>query len=370
MFSFQNLLGLIYFYSFSSYYVQWPGLYGSNGVLPVQDFVAAIERSYPSQSAIEIFWKIPSLALLYRYIGVTSEAAAECVVLLGVLFSFCAATGFVVSYRVTFFVLWILYLSIFNIGQTFASFQWDILLLEIGFLSIFAGSKTAYLSHLDWCYRFLAFKLMFLSGVVKLQAQCPIWESLTALEYHFATQCIPTPLAWFAHQMPPFLLRLGVAATFLIEIPFALMLISPLRSFRRVGISYQVLLQILILLTGNYNFFNILTLVLMYKVWEDDWPHIEEEPVSVRSVITCMQDSIVGKLLQYVAALIFFVVSWNRFFTLNADFSSGFISFISMSRVTLITNLSAIQGQVQYFCYLAFGKFTLSQFVIYLYCVK
>mmetsp|Transcript_37611 Transcript_37611/g.117575 ORF Transcript_37611/g.117575 Transcript_37611/m.117575 type:complete len:477 (-) Transcript_37611:356-1786(-) len=131
-----------------------------------------------------------------------------------------------------------------------------------------------------WLLRFAFFKLMLMSGVVKLSARCPTWEQLTALEYHFATQCIPTPLAWHAHQLPPALLRLGVGATLIIEIPLALLLIAPFRQLRRLGAAFQVLLQLLIMLTGNYTFFNALTLLLCVPVWEDDayLGELEEAP--------------------------------------------------------------------------------------------
>lgn len=98
--------------------------------------------------------------------------------------------------------------------------------------------------------------------MVKVQADCPTWQNLTALEYHFATQCLPGPLAWHAHQLHPFLLRLGVAATFVIEIPAAYLLICPSASIRKVGAWLQILLQVLIIATGNYNFFNLLTIAL------------------------------------------------------------------------------------------------------------
>ncbi|EUA16200.1 lipase maturation factor 1 domain protein [Mycobacterium xenopi 4042] len=37
-------------------------------------------------------------------------------------------------------VLWVLYLSIVNVGQTWYSFGWESLLLETGFLAIFLGN--------------------------------------------------------------------------------------------------------------------------------------------------------------------------------------------------------------------------------------
>ena len=171
-----------------------------------------------------------------------------------------------------------------KLGSTFYSFQWDILLLEAGFLTGVSGyapwmsmttiskrgnaSKQAVSA---WPLRFLLFKLMTLSGVVKIQADCPTWINLTALEYHFATQCLPGPLAWYAHQLHPFLLRLSVAATLWIEIPVAFLLIAPFVKLRRIGATLQIVLQILIILSGNYNFFNILTIALTLPCMEEDY---------------------------------------------------------------------------------------------------
>ncbi len=167
-----------------------------------------------------------------------------------------------------------LYCFLVKIGGTFYSFQWDILLLECGFATsiCYAPWLRLNLNHDHtkqqtnetgmWPLRFLLFKLMFMSGVVKVLADCPTWLELTALEYHFATQCLPGPFAWYAHQLHPFLLRLSVAMTLLIEIPMAFLLIFPIARWRRIGAYFQLILQVLIISSGNYNFFNILTMVL------------------------------------------------------------------------------------------------------------
>jgi hypothetical protein len=112
-----------------------------------------------------------------------------------------------------------------------------------------------------WPLQFLLFKLMYMSGVVKIQSNCPTWRNLTALEYHFATQCLPGPLAWHVQQLHPLLLRLSVAATILIEIPAAYLLLVG-GTISKIGAVLQILLQLMILVTGNYNFFNLLTLAL------------------------------------------------------------------------------------------------------------
>ena len=170
-----------------------------------------------------------------------------------------------------------LYGILVTLGNVFYSFQWDILLLETGvataicvapWLGLGLGYNDKGIGM--WPIRLILFKLMFMSGVVKIQADCPTWNNLTALEYHFATQCLPGPLAWHMHQLPPFFLRLSVAATFVIEIPASFLLIAPSVTIRRFGVILQVLLQIMITMTGNYNFFNILTVVLCLSCWEDD----------------------------------------------------------------------------------------------------
>ena len=171
-------------------------------------------------------------------------------------------------------------------GQTFFTFQWDILLLEVGFVSAvsycdwrivpFVSGKENHLYPYQkgtsvWPLRLLLFKLMFMSGIVKLQANCPTWDNLTALEYHFATQCLPGPLAWHAHQLHPLLLRLSVAITLLIEILLPFLLLVPLQKCRIIGVSFQIILQIMIMLTGNYNFFNLLTIILCFPCIEQDF---------------------------------------------------------------------------------------------------
>jgi hypothetical protein len=154
------------------------------------------------------------------------------------------------------------------------SFQWDIFLLETGFACFVLSLVTAAslpTETVRWLLRFQLFKIMLMSGVVKTQAQCPTWENLTALEYHFASQCIPTAESWYAHQLPPTVLRAGVAATFVTQIPGPFLLLFPSVSARRLGALLQIPLQVLIILTGNYNWFNHQVLVLLLLVWEPDF---------------------------------------------------------------------------------------------------
>ena len=104
------------------------------------------------------------------------------------------------------FALVILYLSLVTAGQVFMGYQWDALLLEAGFLAIFLGSSPLIL----WLFRWLLFRLMFLSGAVKLLSGDVSWRSFTALPVHYQTQPLPTPLAWYFYQLPGWFQHLSV----------------------------------------------------------------------------------------------------------------------------------------------------------------
>lgn len=69
---------------------------------------------------------------------------------------------------------------------------------------------------------------------------CNIFYCFIALNFHFESQCIPTPLAWYAHYLPPWLLKLGVVGTFVIEIPIPFLFFAPLRSLRLFAFYTQV----------------------------------------------------------------------------------------------------------------------------------
>ncbi|KDR11021.1 lipase maturation factor 2-like [Zootermopsis nevadensis] len=271
-------MSVVYLFAFTSFYIQIPGLYGNNGVLPARTQLDSKAKTLSARIHTK-----PTLLWLAPYIGLDTEYMMDVLALLGIFLAF---TGFVSQKFCTapsFAGLWSLYYSLYQVGQTFMWFQWDVLLLEAGFLSILVA-PLRYQSHLRrraataapsdsisfWLVRWLLFRLMFQSGVVKLLSYCPTWWGLTALSIHFESQCIPTPLAWYAHHLPRWLLKLSTAFTFVVEIGLPHLFFFPVRSVRIVAFFLQVLLQIAIILTGNYNFFNILTIVLCISLLDDD----------------------------------------------------------------------------------------------------
>jgi predicted DCC family thiol-disulfide oxidoreductase YuxK len=251
---FLRVLGAIYVAAFASLGVQILGLIGQTGILPVGEYLAAAHRHF-GNSAYRL---LPCLFWLN---------SSDFVLLAGTVAG--AGLGLLVIVnrwtRPALMGLFALYLSYVHAGQDFMSFQWDTLLLEVGFLAIFltGGSRIVV-----WLYRWLVFRYLFLAGAVKLLSGDPTWQDLTALEYHFWTQPLPTPLAWYAAQLPRWALNGGTAATLTVELGIVFLIFLPRRL--RAAAAYGVLLlQVLIALTGNYNFFNLLTMLLCVFLFDD-----------------------------------------------------------------------------------------------------
>lgn len=255
---FLKLLALIYFSAFASLTIQITGLVGENGVLPLGRFLTAAKDAFGTSAyhlLPNIFWfnhSDPGLQLL----GLT-----------GMFFS--CLLFFNKIPKTALVILYCTYLSFYYAGQIFMSYQWDVMLLEVGFLTIFLVMFLGkHEKIIIWLYRFLIFKFMLMSGLVKLFSGDKSWDSLTALKFHFETQPLPTPLAWHAHQLPEIFLIVATGLTLFIELilPFFIF------NFRRLrilaGIIF-ILFQSTIILTGNYNFFNLLSISVCLFLFDD-----------------------------------------------------------------------------------------------------
>jgi predicted DCC family thiol-disulfide oxidoreductase YuxK len=263
---FLRALGLTYLVAFLSLWIQIDGLVGERGILPVSEFLPAVKAEYGTRA----IFALPTLCWFN-----SSNAALHCLSAVGVIASLVLIVGWApVIALITAFCA---YLSLAIAGQTFLSFQWDILLLETGFLAIFFApprwritrARNVGISAVAlFLLKFLLFKLMFMSGVVKLTSGDGCWWNLTALDYHYWTQPLPTPIAWWADKHPEWFKKFSVVFCLLVEIIVPFFIWAPRRL--RVGAAVLlVTLQIAIALTGNYCFFNLLTIVLCLLLIDD-----------------------------------------------------------------------------------------------------
>ena len=245
---------MIYIIAFASLAVQVRGLIGHAGIAPLGDYLAAARQGWGAAA----FWRMPTVFWL-----ASGDAALLAAAIIGALLGLLVACN--IAQRAALVGAFALYLSLVYAGQDFMAYQWDLLLLEAGFLAIFltAGSRI-----IVWLYRFLIFRFLFLAGAMKLASGDRTWRSLSALDYHFWTQPLPTPLAWYAAQLPHTLLAAATAAVLVIELGLVFLIWLP-RRLRAVAASAILVFQLLIMLTGNYNFFNLLTMLLCLFLFDD-----------------------------------------------------------------------------------------------------
>jgi predicted DCC family thiol-disulfide oxidoreductase YuxK len=269
---FLRALALIYFAAFLSLWTQIHGLVGSKGILPADLTMAAAQEQANSAGLgagrFHVFPTFCWLGTSDSLLTLQCAAGLGCSLLL--LFGIAPAPCLL--------LLWAIYLSLCTVCREFLGFQWDVLLLETGFLAIFFaplkliawGRQISPPSRIVlWLLRWLLFRLMFQSGCVKLLSGDKTWHDLTALNFHFETQPLPTCIGWCAHQLPSMVLKGSTAAMFFVELALPFLIFGP-RRFRMVAAGGFVLLQFAILLTGNYCFFNLLTIALSLLLLDDD----------------------------------------------------------------------------------------------------
>lgn len=262
---FLRALGLVYVTAFVSLWVQVHGLLGQRGILPAAEYLDSLRRSREGPDPL----RVPTLFWLRA-----DEFALHLGCAAGVVLGLLLTAG--VAPALCLLLLWGLYLSFAAVGRAFLSFQWDVLLLEAGFTAILlapwrllpgdspAAVPAAALVIMWW----LLFRLHVQSGLGKLQSGDRTWRDLTALRYHFFTQPLPNPVAWFAHRLPAAIQRAGTAMTHVLEIAWpVLIFLGP--EARVAAFAGLALLQLLIFVTGNYNFFNLLALALCLLLLPD-----------------------------------------------------------------------------------------------------
>ena len=261
-----RLLAVTYGVAFVSLWTQILGLAGSGGILPARELLEAAR----AQAGPIRYWILPTLCWLDASDGFLIGLCAA-----GTALSALLALGF--APVLSLIGLWVTYLSLATVCRDFLWFQWDSLLLEAGLISVLLapwrwwsrpGSDPPPGRGALWLLRWLLFRLMFSSAVVKLGSGDPSWRDLTALTYHYETQPLPPWTAWYAHHLPVAFQRASTAVMFVIEGVAPFLVFAP-RRLRFAAGAGLVCLQALIAATGNYGFFNLLSLALCLLVLDD-----------------------------------------------------------------------------------------------------
>jgi len=253
----QRGLALVYLIAFLVALNQFRPLCGENGLLPAPMFI----RETPFRYAPSIFHLFPR------------DEAFAAFAWIGVLLAVLAVTG--VSERfgiwasvLVWTLLWVIYLSFVNVGQTFYGFGWETMLLESGFLAIFLGAAdTQPQAMAIWLFRWVLFRVMFGAGLIKLRGD-PCWRDLTCLDYHFETQPMPNPLSWYFHWLPGWLHKAGVIFNHLAELVAPLFCFAPQPVAASAGI-IMILFQGSIMISGNFSWLSLMTIVLAFSTLDN-----------------------------------------------------------------------------------------------------
>jgi Lipase maturation factor len=259
-----RLLGFVYLAAFVSLFRQLDPLLGARGLLPVAGFLA---RQHAQLGGAAI-WRNPTLFWLGASDGAMHLACAA-----GIALSAAAMAG--VTNAAVQLLLWALYLSFVHVGQIFYGYGWETQLLETGFLAVFLCPlrsirplpATSTPGVPVWLMRWLIFRVMLGAALIKLRND-PCWRDLTCLDYHFETQPNPNPVSWWVHHAPPAAHAVGVLFNHFVELVVPWFVFG-FRRYRQAAGVLLVLLQVLLIATGNLSFLNWLTIVPALACFDD-----------------------------------------------------------------------------------------------------
>ncbi len=246
-------------------------LLGERGLLPAPDLLEWVRTSKRGQRMLR--------PTLFRYLRYTDRRlAALCwagIVIAATLVGGIPQLGPPWVPMLCFLALWLAYMSITSIGQTFYGFGWEMLLLEAGFLAAFLGSNDqpppVVVIVLFW---WLVFRLEFGAGMIKIRGGRE-WRDLTALTYHHETQPMPGPLSRRAHLLPRWFHKGEVLGNHFAQLVVPWFLFAPLVGLfvpgpvpaivGAVAAAIVIATQAWLVVTGNFAWLNWMTIVLAFS---------------------------------------------------------------------------------------------------------
>jgi lipase maturation factor 1 len=263
---FLRALAAIYFSAFYSLLFQIKGLIGPQGILPANQYLAAVARTYPATKlrlAPTLYWISASshALMVVTWIGLAASIAA-----------------FLNLWpRLSFFICFLSFLSFVSAAQDFSSYQSDGMLLEAGFIALFFVPRSllpglganfppsrASLFLLQWEW----FRIYFESGMVKLLSGDRQWRTLSAMDEYYQNGPLPTWIGWYAQHLPHWFQVASAAGTLVMELGIVWMLFLP-RRVRIICFFIVTPWEIGVIITANYTFLNYLVLSLGFLLLDD-----------------------------------------------------------------------------------------------------
>ncbi|MBY8339052.1 lipase maturation factor family protein [Streptomyces spinosirectus] len=280
----QRALAVLYLVAFLTAAVQFRALIGERGMLPVPRFLERVR-----------FRQAPTLFRLHysdRFFAACSwtGCAVAAALIAGADSLLPLWAGMLL-----WLVPWALYLSIVNVGQTWYSFGWESLLLEVGFLAVFLGNDdVAPPIVVVLLLRWILFRVEFGAGLIKMRGDA-CWRKLTCLDYHHETQPMPGPLSWFFHHLPRPLHRVEVAANHVTQLAVPFLLFTP-QPVATAAASLMIVTQLWLVLSGNFAWLNWITIVLAVSALRlpGDAPSVPGPPLWYEVLVLAVSALLLG----------------------------------------------------------------------------
>jgi len=265
-FVFLRALAAIYFSAFFSLLFQIKGLIGPQGILPAQDYLAAVAQNL----GLARYWYAPSL-----YWISASSTALMAITWIGLIASVIAL--FNLWPRLSFFICFLCFLSFVSASSVFSGYQSDGMLLEAGFIALFfvppgllpgwgandpPSRASQFLLQWEW------FRIYFESGIVKLLSGDEQWRNFTAMDEYYQNGPLPTWIGWYAEHLPHWFHAATVVGTLGLELVLVFMMFFP-RRVRLICFFIVTPWEIGVILTANYTFLNYLVLSLGFLLLDD-----------------------------------------------------------------------------------------------------
>ena len=262
-------VGVVYLFIFAGIIVEARAMIGPAGVAPLDTFLTEIHQLFPG--AVHSFLAAPSLFWLGTGTGLIATLAWA---------GLAAAVALVLNLwpRMALFACWLLFLSFVSTWADFSSAQLDRLMLETALLCIpFApaglrpglGAESPPRPIATFMMRWLLFRVMFESGLVKIVSADPHWRNLTAMDVMYETAPSPTILGYWAHQLPHAFHVFEIAFTFAAELLAPLIAVFGGRRGRWLALLIWTAFQAGIQLTCNFGWLNTAAIALGLLLLDD-----------------------------------------------------------------------------------------------------
>ncbi len=262
-------IGAVFVFVFAGIIREGPALVGPGGIAPLAGFFSQLAAALPHPVAA--FFHAPS----FFWFG-HGPVAIAFVAWSGMA----AALALVLNFwpRVALFGCWSALLSFVATWQVFSATQVDQLMLETALLAIPfapAGFRPGLGAHSPprpltvFIMRWLLFRVMFESGVIKLLAGDPRWFNLTALDGLYETAPFPTILGYLDHQLPHAWHVGEIVLTFAAELVAPFVALFGGRRGRWCAFAVWSVFQFGIQLTCNFGWLNTASIALGLLLLDD-----------------------------------------------------------------------------------------------------